>query len=63
MRSGTLAMEVDYADIVDLRGPFDQRLEEHFWRCGGAVEIDLVAAPDPGDGFGWADELHIDQCG
>jgi hypothetical protein len=55
-------MEVDDADIVKLRGPRDERVEED--RRGGrrAVEIDLRATVNSGDGFGRGDDLHGDQC-
>jgi hypothetical protein len=56
-------MEVDDANVVELRRPIDEGLEEDLRGCRGAVEIDLVAAADPGDGLGWADDLHVDQCG
>jgi hypothetical protein len=55
-------VEVDDPDVVEIRGAIDERLQEDLRGCRGAVEIDLVAAADPGDGLGWADDLHVDQC-
>lgn len=43
------AMEVDDADITELRRPSDDRVQQHRGRRRGTVEVDLVSRLDAGD--------------
>jgi hypothetical protein len=47
--TGALAVEVNDADIAQLRRSSNQRIEQDRWRRGGAVKIDLVPGADAGD--------------
>ena len=49
VRTGSLAMEVDDADLGQLRRPRHERVEQDGRRRGGALEIELLARPDAGD--------------
>jgi hypothetical protein len=58
MRPGAFRVEVDDADVVQLRGSIDQRLEQDRRGRGGAMEIDAVAGSDDGGGLGRGNDLH-----
>ena len=58
VRTRPLDVEVDDADIVQLRRPRDECVEQHRWRGRGAMNVDLVARPDALDGLGGSDDLH-----
>ena len=48
---GSLRVEVDDRDVAQLRRPRDERVEQDLRGRGRALDVDLVAGPDPGDGF------------
>jgi hypothetical protein len=56
--TGPFGVEVDHPDVAQLGGALDQGVEEECRSRRSAVEVDLVAAPDPGDRLGWADDPH-----
>ena len=58
MRAGPLAVEVDDAHVRELGRPRDKRIEEDRRRRRGALEIDLLAGRDAGDGLGGGDDAH-----
>ena len=43
VRAGALAMQVDHGDVVELRRPCHERVEEHRRRRRRAVQVDLLA--------------------
>jgi hypothetical protein len=49
---------MDHPDIAQLTGAPDERIEQHRRRGRGAMDIDLVAAPDPGNGLVSWDDAH-----
>jgi hypothetical protein len=59
VRTGALAVEVDDADIAQLRRSSNQRIEQDRWRRSGAVKVDLFPGADAGDRFLGADYLHV----
>ena len=58
VRTGPLAMEVDDADIAELRRPSHERGEEDRRRRRGTVKVDLVTGADAGDRILGADGSH-----
>ena len=58
VRPGPLAVEVDDADVAELRRPRDERVEEDRRRRRRALEVDLLAGRDAGDGLGGGDDAH-----
>jgi hypothetical protein len=44
-------MEMDHPDIAKVAGARDKSIQQDGRRRRGAMDIDLVAAPNPGDGF------------
>ena len=51
VRPRSLDVEVDDADVAQLRGAIDQRLEHDRGRRRRAMDIELIAGGDPGDRF------------
>ena len=58
VRPRALGVQVDDADVVQLRGPVDQRLEQDRRRGGRAMEVDAVAGSDDGGGLGRRHDAH-----
>ena len=52
VRSRTLAMEVDDADVGQFLRPRDERVEKDRGGRGGALKVELLTGSDPGDGLG-----------
>ena len=52
MRARALGVQVDDRDVVQLRRAIDEGLEQDRRRRRGAVQVDLVAAPDDGGRLG-----------
>ena len=61
VRTRTLDVEVDHADVLQLGGARDERVEQDRRRRGRAMEVDLLPGPDAGDGLGGGDDLHGGQ--
>ena len=59
MRAGAFAMEMDDADVPELRGAGDQRVEQDGRRGRRAVDVDLLAGLDSRDGLCGGDDLHV----
>ena len=51
VRAGPLGVHVDDLHVLELGRPRDQGVEQDGRRGGGALDVDLVAGPDPGDGL------------
>ena len=51
VRPGPLAVEVDDADVAQLGRARDERVEQDRRRRRGAVEVELLAGADAGDGL------------
>ena len=54
----SFGVEVDHADVHQLGGAGDECLEEDFRSRGRALDVDLVAGLDPGNGFLGAHDTH-----
>ncbi len=52
-------VQVDDADIVQLRRPRDECVEQHRRSGRGAMNIDLVTRTDALDSLGGSDDLHL----
>jgi hypothetical protein len=51
VRTRALRVEMDHPDIAKVVGARDKSIQQDGRRRRGAMDIDLVAAPNPGDGF------------
>src|SRR6188472_2294748 len=58
MRRGTLGVQVDDPNVAELAGAQGQSVEQDRWCRGTAVNKELLARLDAGDGVGRADDLH-----
>ncbi len=58
VRARPLGVEMDDAHVAQLRRAGHQGVEQDRRRRRRAVDIDLVAAGDPGDRFGGGDDVH-----
>ena len=58
MRSRSLRVEVDDADVVQLGGAVDQRLEDDRWRRGRAMQVDALTGLDDAGRVARGDESH-----
>ena len=56
VRPGSLGVEVDHADVVQVRRPGHERVEQDRGHGRGALEVDLVARADVGDGLRGLDD-------
>ena len=56
-------MEVEDADVAQLGRPRHEGVEEHGRRGCGAMEIDLVAGLDTGDGLFGGVDSHASRIG
>ena len=63
VRSRPLAMQVDDAHVGQVRSPCDQRIEQHRRCRRRALEVDLLAGRDAGDGLGRRDDAHRRSVG
>jgi hypothetical protein len=60
MRPRPFDVEVDHPDVVQLRRPGDERLEQDGRGRSGTVDVDLIAGADPSDGLIRGHQLHGD---
>jgi hypothetical protein len=51
-------VKVDHPDVAQLRCARDEGIEQDRRRRRGAVKVDLLTAPDAGNGFGRRDDAH-----
>ena len=58
VRPRSLGVEVDDADVAQLRGAIDQRLEQDRRRRGRAVQVDALTGLDDAGRVGRRDEPH-----
>ena len=56
VRPGSLGVEVDHADVVEFRCSRHEGVEQDRGHRRGALEVDLVARPDVGDGLVGSDD-------
>ena len=59
VRPRTLDVEMDDANVPQLRGARDQRIQQDGGRRRGTVEVDGLVRPDAGDGLGGRDDAHL----
>ena len=60
---GPFEVEVDDADVAQLRGARDERVEEDGGRRRRHLDVDLVPGLDPGDGFFGRHDTHAPSLG
>ena len=58
MRPGPLAMEVDDADVGELRRSRHEGVEQDRRRRRRTLQVELLPGRDPGDGLGRGDDAH-----
>ena len=63
MRGRSLEVEVDEADIAELPRSARERLQQHRRRCRAAMNEDLLAGADAGNGIIGADDSHESSVG